>query len=381
MRVLIVHNQLWAHYKSNLFTEIHRNLKVRCPEAEFQVVQIGLYESSRQQMQAEDQLYDYPYTVLFQKSLDEIRFFERLKALFKAFKDFKPTVLNITGYYDWAQVLLMLFAKWKGVKVILSSESSNDDQYRNPIKEKLKSWIVTQAHAYFCFGKTSVDYLLNLGVKRHQIKVRNAAVVDDKRIREVYEHTEKTPSNVPGRFIFVGRFSPEKNLRLLLNAYQNAIQHYQNPWELLLVGDGPERKEIEKIRDNSRLTSIKLTGGVSWLEVPKWLAQADVLILPSYSEPWGLVVNEALVCGLPVIVSEKCGCSADLVEQGKNGYTFNPFDEMELSKLLMYFMNSSREERSAMGAHGQKLVNRFAVEKVASAMVDTFEKLSGRNTT
>jgi glycosyltransferase involved in cell wall biosynthesis len=54
------------------------------------------------------------------------------------------------------------------------------------------------------------------------------------------------------------------------------------------------------------------------------LALSDVLVLPSYSEPWGLVVNEAMACGMPVIVSEKCGCAPDLVQNGKNGISINP---------------------------------------------------------
>jgi len=376
MRILVIHNQLWAHYKSNLFAEIHSNLRENYPHAVFRVVQIGLYESSRKNMQAADPgIYDYPYTVLFHKSLDEISFGERVKALFGAFSEFRPTVLNITGYYDWAQVLLMCYARLLGVKVVLSSESSGSDQQRSPLKEKLKSWIVNRANAYFCFGKTSVEYLLSLGVRPNRITVDNAAVIDDKRVRERYELTPRKESPLPGNFIFVGRFAPEKNLKRLLTAYQQAIGQVPHPWGLILVGDGPERKDLEEYITVNELSGVTVTGGVSWLEVPEWLAQADVLILPSYSEPWGLVVNEALVCGLPVVVSDKSGCARDLVENGKNGYTFDPYDTSQLTELLLNFMDSTPEYRKALGLHGQKLVSRFAVQKVAREMVETYAQL------
>ena len=126
MRVLIVHNQLWAHYKSKLFSEIDHAIKRADPADEMLVAQIALYEASRKVMQSDDAvIYDYPYKVLFERSLDQVGFGERREALFRIFDEYRPDVLNITGYFDWAQVLLMFYARWKGVKVVISSESSS----------------------------------------------------------------------------------------------------------------------------------------------------------------------------------------------------------------------------------------------------------------
>ena len=195
MRVLVVHNQLWAHYKSRLFSEIHRAFKEKYPESDFLVVQIALYEASRSVMQSDDAItYAYPYKVLFQRSLDEVGFKERRAALFAAFDAYQPTVLNITGYFDPAQVLLMFYASLKGVKVVLSSESSAADNSRSFIKESLKRFIVNRAQAFFCFGKTSADYLESLGVKPSQIPVRNAAVIDEEVISARYNAEKKATS-------------------------------------------------------------------------------------------------------------------------------------------------------------------------------------------
>ena len=386
MRVLIVHNQLWAHYKSKLFSEIHRALREKYPEANLLVAQIALYEASRKGMMKSQQdiAYQYPYQVLFEKSLDEVPFVARLKALLQTYKAFRPTVLNITGYFDWAQVLLMLYARWQGVKVVLSSESSGADHERSGLKETLKSWIVNQAHAYFCFGQSSAQYLQALGVPKAKIAVSHAAVVDEATIYQKYLEAkaplESGPEVPTRRFIYVGRLAPEKNLVTLLEAFQNsqAVLAPEAAWELLLVGEGPSRPELEGYVQSRAIAHVRFVGGCAWYEVPAWLAQSSVLVLPSISEPWGLVVNEAMVCGLPVIVSERCGCAPDLVEVGTNGFLFNPHNTDELAQALGYFINNP-DRLPAMGAESQRIVAAFSSQRVARQMVACYHTLADQN--
>lgn len=381
MRVLVVHNQLWAHYKSRLFSEIHRAFKEKYPESDFLVVQIALYEASRSVMQSDDAItYDYPYKVLFQRSLDEVGFTERRAALFAAFDAYQPTVLNITGYFDPAQVLLMFYARLKGVKVVLSSESSAADNSRSFIKESLKRFIVNRAQAFFCFGKTSADYLESLGVKPSQIPVRNAAVIDEEVISARYNAEKKANVNVARayRFVFVGRLAPEKNLGTLLRAFAQVrpLDSEILSWEMMLIGDGPKRATLEKLTAELGLQNkISFAGGLPWYKVPDLLVHCDVLVLPSKSEPWGLVVNEAMVCGLPVIVSKNCGCVADLVKNGVNGFTFDPDNQQELETALAFFIQNP-EKMAAMGQESRRLIAPFSSRQVAQQMADCYHKLA-----
>ncbi len=384
MRVLIIHNQLWAHYKSKLFSEISARMKIEHPDSQMLVAHIALREASRSGMQDEKSFpYDYPYKVLFQKNLDEVSFSERLTALFQTFNTFKPTVLNVTGWFDWAQVILMAYARMKGVKIVLSSESSLADHNRSGIKEKIKKQIVGMADAFFCFGKSSVDYLLHLGMDSNKIKVNNAAVIDEDIIRAHFDQAKgQIPPNTDSQtrrytFVYVGRLAPEKNLQMLLGAFLNLLN--QEPiaacWDLLFVGDGPSRNDLEQIVQNSNFANhVKFAGGFPWYQVPEWLAKSDVLVLPSTSEPWGLVVNEAMVCNMPVIVSETCGCAPDLVLNDVNGFTFDPTKQRKLEDALLFFMlNPSRIEE--MGIKSKNLVERFASKNVASEMVRCYNAL------
>ncbi|KAA6431459.1 glycosyltransferase family 4 protein [Dyadobacter flavalbus] len=382
MRILIIHNQLWAHYKSRLFSEIYSSLKKKYPESDFLVVQIALYEASRSAMQSDESIvYDYPYQVLFNRSLDSVHFPERLKSLFKAFHAYKPTVLNITGYFDWAQVLLMFYARIRGVKVVLSSESSSADHNRSALKERLKSFIVNRANAFFCFGRTSAQYLESLGVNPAAIMVRNAAVIDEDTVRTRYDLAKKQVGNenLIRKFIFTGRLAPEKNLSLLIRAFYNVQPINSGSWQLLLVGDGPERDLLENLTKSLNLSGkVTFAGGFPWYKVPEWLAKSDVLVLPSKSEPWGLVVNEAMTCGMPVLVSDKCGCAADLVEPGKNGFTFDPENQSALEENMRFFMQNP-DRIVPMGKESVKMIVPFSSKRVASRMADCYKILSRRS--
>lgn len=380
MRVLVVHNQLWAHYKSRLFSEIHRAFKENYPGSDFLVIQIALYEASRSVMQSDDTItYEYPYQVLFQRSLDQVSFKERRAALFAAFDAYKPTVLNITGYFDPAQVLLMFYARSKGVKVVLSSESSSADNSRSFLKEFLKKLIVNRANAFFCFGKTSAEYLESLGVKPSQIPVRNAAVIDEEVVSSRYYAGKQENVNIArvARFVFVGRLAPEKNLETLLRAFANVapVDAALWPWELMLIGDGPERSALENLTTELQLNhKVLFMGGFPWYKVPDMLVHCDVLVLPSKSEPWGLVVNEAMVCGLPVIVSKNCGCVADLVENGVNGFTFDPDRQQELETAMTFFIKNL-DKIAELGRESRRLVAPFSSTQVARQMADCYHNL------
>jgi glycosyltransferase involved in cell wall biosynthesis len=383
MRILIVHNQLWAHYKSKLFSEINAVVEQEYSQATVKVLQIALYEASRAGMTGPETIkYHYPYEVLFPRNWEDIGFSERFWALIRHFHAYKPTVLNITGYFDWAQILLMMYARLRGVRVVLSTESSAADRRRRGAKEWLKARIINLANAYFCFGSSTVEYLRSLGVDEASIAVKRAAVVDEDLILHSFQEARQDQqTEVPARnFIFVGRLAAEKNLRLLLRAFGRLQQSTPEAasWGLLLVGDGPEKEALQQFVHDNKIGQVTFAGGYPWHRVPKWLAKSQVLVLPSTSEPWGLVVNEAMVCGLPVIVSERCGCAIDLVVHGQNGLVFDPYNQQELEQALLFFMEN-QERTKPMGDYSRRIIADFSSRLVAREMVQTYVKLSQPN--
>jgi glycosyltransferase involved in cell wall biosynthesis len=138
------------------------------------------------------------------------------------------------------------------------------------------------------------------------------------------------------------------------------------------LGRGEQKAELEKIITDNNFQGITFLPSVGWREVPKYLALSDVLVLPSYSEPWGLVVNEAMACGMPVIVSEKCGCAPDLVQNGKNGISINPYEGKSLTDALNFFIENPTKIE-VMGRVSKEIIEEYT-QKVAQEMYLGFKR-------
>jgi glycosyltransferase involved in cell wall biosynthesis len=381
MRVLIIHNQLWAHYKAIIFNELQKIIS-QTPADKLLVVQIASVEKSRANLGDSDlSIHQYPYLLLHEGMLEEVGLWTRISGVIKAIREFKPNIVNLTGYYDLASWAILFYCKIKGIKTVLSNESTAGDHTRSKVKEYIKSLIIKQFDGFLNFGTLSKKYLLSLGGKPEKMLV-NRNCVDNLVLRNVYEKSiinrvsEQKRLGLPSKnFIFVGRLIDFKNLFHFLEAFGIAQKSSPQDWGVIILGDGDLKNDLQNFTLEKNIQKVSFLKGVSWRQVPEYLALSNVLVLPSYSEPWGLVVNEAMACGLPVLVSDKCGCAIDLVQNGDNGYTFSPDNLEELSNLLTKFMTMDDEGLSKMGRVSEKIIQDYSPENVGKEMYKGFVSL------
>ena len=114
-------------------------------------------------------------------------------------------------------------------------------------------------------------------------------------------------------------------------------------WGLILSGDGTEKEVLKRLVADQKIERVYFLPSCEWYEVPARYALADVAVLPSLFEPFGFLVNEALVYGMPVIVSERCGSAIDLIKNGENGFTFNPNSREDLEDKLLKIVYLSNQ--------------------------------------
>jgi glycosyltransferase involved in cell wall biosynthesis len=131
---------------------------------------------------------------------------------------------------------------------------------------------------------------------------------------------------------------------------------------LVLVGDGPQRDELRSMALVKGLTEVHWPGFKYFHELPLYYALAGCFILPSVREPWGLVVNEAMASGLPVLVSNSCGCAPDLVREGENGYTFDPANIGQLVDFMRQISISSFRQLQGMSEASRDIVSQFTLQ-------------------
>lgn len=379
MKVLIVHPILWSHYKAALFSEMARQVHA---DEEILVLHIAQNHNKYKSLSEVDSDYhQYPYRVLFDTLLDKTNHFDAARGIIRVIKEYKPDVVNLTGYHVpsyWPAMARFIPA---GVKFIISNESTYLDHQRTFWKEAWKSIVVRQGRGFFCFGEMSARYLQRLGAKPQRILTKHAAIVDNDRISAVAEaarparEAERSRQGFPARtLLFVGRLAPEKNLPMFLSVFQDLKKKYPAEtadWGVRLLGNGPLLENIAT--DYADIAAV--LPAVEWHEVPKTLVLADALILPSISETWGLVVNEAMICGLPVLVSERCGCVPDLVHEGESGFTFNPWDRASMGAAIMKMIRLSDQERAALGQRGRELVSNFNPRRAVAEMLDGYRRV------
>lgn len=270
----------------------------------------------------------------------------------------------IPGYANLPCVTAAIWSRLHRMTSILMTESTENDKPRSRLTERLKSGVVRSLFDKAITGGTrSLEYLSNIGFPATRTG-RFYDVVDN----EYYSHSvAQFPASRPldfsgPYFLYVGRLSAEKNLERLFRAFADYCSR-GGPWDLVLVGEGPLRRNLERLAVSLSIESrLRMEGRKTTAELIPFYAYAKALVHPSVSEPWGLVVNEAMAAGLPVIVSRTCGCAPDLIEDKINGCLIDPLDIAQIAETMLQFSRLPEDILRKMGTASKAIIARFSLE-------------------
>jgi len=351
-QVAIYHSILWSKYKGVVFSEVYSQSNLRGVDTSF--IQVAETEAQRVALAGIDLSYHrYPYRLLFEGSYDSVPLHRRVIALSRdVIKN--PCDLVVLPNYDrfeyWVMLMICMLIRRKRAVVC---DSTLYDRPRPLWKEIAKGMFFRRCDGYFCYGIRSKEYLLGYGVDEFKVKYRRqaAALPHDYDASQILNHY-KSRTNDPRptvSFIYVGRFSKEKGLGDLLDAFRKVHETIPGA-KLNLVGAGALNSSlIERVEKLGLSSTVCFLGSMNLEQFAPLLMESAALVLPSNSEPWGLVVNEALSYGCPVVVSNVCGCVPELVRDGITGYSFPVGDVAALAQ--------------AMISAAQMSINRFEVAK------------------
>jgi glycosyltransferase involved in cell wall biosynthesis len=243
-----------------------------------------------------------------------------------------------------------------------------------PIIEAVKRRVIGLFNAGLVGGEGHRDYLVSLGMSAANIFTGYNVVDNDyfrSRCQEVALSRARYAKQINASRPFLlcaCRFVEKKNLELLVSAYHRYTRLVgPRSWDLILIGDGALRPQLNKwIQSRGLENRIRLAGAIGYGDLPIYYGLAMALVHPSKVEQWGLVVNEAMASGLPVVVSKLCGCAAELVRDGVNGYTFDPFDEPALAT-AMCSLHDDRL-RTEMGRKSLDLISAWSPDRFANGL-------------
>lgn len=317
---------------------------------------------------------DLPYVsvVLSDRPAESRSAIAHFFALNKALQQIQPDVMVICGYGVPGMLPSLLWSLWHRKPAILLSDTKADDAPRSPWKERLKSWIVRRYRAALVAGKVHQQYLTQLGMSSEAIWL-GYDVVDN-----AVFHPDKTRSLPTVRsqpyFLTVNRFVPKKNLLAVISAYAAYRQVASEcAWELVLCGDGDLRPAIEDLIAKLGLNDcVHLTGFLQQEEMLPYFAHAGCFIHASIQEEWGLVVNEAMAAGLPVLVSNRCGCFNELVIEGVNGFGFDPENSAQITDLMVK-ISSGQVDLELMSHASLTQIDKFSPQLFATGLMAAIE--------
>ncbi|WP_437191431.1 glycosyltransferase [Planctomicrobium sp. SH527] len=291
--------------------------------------------------------------------------------MFEMLDKLNPDVVAITGWAMPDALAAISWATSRKVPAVLMSESQHRDEVRSAPKEFIKSQLVGLFSAGLVGGQPHLEYLSMLGMPKERIFM-GYDVVDNQHFATKAGHARankklRTELGLPERyFLASNRFIPKKNLSTLLQAF-SIYRKLAGPQacDLVLLGDGPMKAELQAQCVQLQITHcVHFPGFKQYEELPGFYAFADAFVHASTTEQWGLVINEAMSAGLPVIVSEACGAAKDLVGNGLNGFVFSPTAPQQFAN-FMHKISSDSKLRTQMGEASQEIISGWSPDLFA----------------
>lgn len=281
--------------------------------------------------------------------------------------EFEPDYLIVYGYNQLVQWLAFRFAIDRGVPFAIRSDSNvhldRARSWRSGIRRRLVRALVRRAHAVLTVGEANRAYWASYGARPEQIFSAPYAV-DNQRIARLAGRRGLRES-AGLRLVYVGRLVRRKALDVLLAAFNELAE----PLDLTLavVGDGPERRRWTAMQSPAARDRTRWLGKVSNDDAIRATAESDLFVLPSRYEPWGLVVNEAMAAGLPVVAHRFCGAAVDLIVPGRTGWIVEEVSASAFADVLRAAA-ADPERLAHMGCQALARVQRWSIDRTVDGV-------------
>jgi glycosyltransferase involved in cell wall biosynthesis len=273
--------------------------------------------------------------------------------------------------------------KWK-VKVMVRGDSHLHTP-RSIVKRALKAFtyrrFIPRFDACLAAGQWSREYFLRYGARDERIFLVPHAI-DSKRFQSEAEHLEPSRSELRTEkgleenaivFMFSGKFIPKKRPLDFVRGIECAAQRHPQI-QGLMVGDGPLRVACEHLVQERKIP-IRFTGFMNQSQIIKAYVACDALVLPSDGgETWGLVVNEAMACARPCIVSDRVGCGPDLVIPQETGDIF-PLGNIEALANSMLGWAGNPDHIISMGIAAQRRLKKYSIEAAVDGVIESLSAM------
>jgi glycosyltransferase involved in cell wall biosynthesis len=293
----------------------------------------------------------------------------------------QPEAMLLFGY-NWLSFLRAVWwARRMRVPLLFRGDSHLLDRGSLPLLRRLPLSLLYRQFAAFTYvGSANRDYFLSLGVPDRKLFLAphsvNAAHFNPAAptVRATAE-AMRTELGVAGKrvLLFAGKFQAGKQPFELLQAF---LQVATPSDALVFVGDGPEKSRLTTLAASRPDSAVHFLPFANQSEMPARYLLADAFVLPSRSESWGLVVNEAMHLGVPCLVSNLVGCQRDLVQPGETGWVFRADDPAALATTLSRVLRAPAAELQRLGANARIKVAQYTYKQTSDGLLQALASLA-----
>lgn len=294
--------------------------------------------------------------------------------LLKAIRKTTPQLLVGDGFFQWSATTLWLRAIYGIPHVICYERTAHTERHAQWYRRGYRKFAMRYVDAICCSGSLCGQYTQSLGFPKDRITyghmvgdvdgIRHA--VDNLETDEVTRARQRL-GNAEVILLYVGRLIPCKGLSQLLAGWSRL--HDPERVGLVLIGDGEERALLESQVRDLRLQNVQFLGAIDYDNLAPYYAASDAFIIPTLEDNWSLVVPEAMAAGLPILCSKYNGCWPELVQEGVNGWVFDPLDVDSTVGVLTQSVQN-RGILASMGDESTRIVSRHNPTAAAQAILD-----------
>jgi len=318
----------------------------------------------------EEKVREFDHTFLFEQS--------KLKGIFKLLRSHKNDILVVGGYYLLPEIFTIFYCILFRKKFILNSDGGFITE--GFLKTRIKKNLISSASYWLSSGKNTTDTLSYYGADKkniyeyHFTSVFEKELVDHIPDKEIFQK-ERESLGLKAETLyltFVGQLVYRKGVDVLIEALK---QKSTKNFETLIIGSGEQEDELKKMVGSSDLdhSKIHFLGKLTKNEILKYLKISDAFVCPSREDIWGLVLNEAIANGLPLISTKNVGSAYSLIEEGENGFIVDVDHPQQLSEKISLLFG---DKLNLMKMNSIKKAKKYTIEQMVDDHIVLFNKLS-----
>lgn len=318
--------------------------------------------------------YKYKFFKNFSWSKSHGKFFSYLNLeLIKELKNNNYDLVIIHGWNTLSHMLAVMTCIVFGIPYALRGDTNALDinkasSFKRKVRNKLLKGLFYKASALFYIGEQNKKFYENFHVDADKL-IHMPFAVDNDYFRS-YQIDVDVERRVLGFksnetvILFTGKLIAKKQLDLLLKSLENLSNYI-----LLVVGEGNLGEELKKLAESLNINS-RFLGFINQKDIPKFYWLADVYVMPSSTEPWGLAINEAMNCDCAIIASDRVGAADDLIKD--NGYVF-PYNNADVLKKNIEILLKDKELLTECKENSKKLIENYSFQHDLAALMEYFD--------